>query len=67
MPTRLPYWNFSNFWLLNRSRRFIGPGLAAEFSAIIESEFAGDSLGDRTPLQNILRTHASIFRGAVLL
>jgi len=39
----------------------MGPGLAAEFSAIIESEFAWDSLGDRTPVQNILCTHASFF------
>ena len=39
----------------------MGPGLAAEFSAIIESEFAWDSLGDRTPVQNLLCTHASFF------
>jgi GTPase SAR1 family protein len=41
----------------------IGPGLAAELSAIIESEFAWDSLGDRTPLQNLLCTHAAVFVG----
>jgi DNA polymerase III delta prime subunit len=41
----------------------MGPGLAAELSAIIESEFAWDSLGDRTPLQNLLWTHASVFAG----
>ena len=35
----------------------MGPGLAAEFSAIIEREFAWDSLGDRTPLQKLLCTH----------
>jgi len=39
----------------------MGPGLAAEFSAIIENEFTWDSLGDRTPVQNILCTHASFF------
>ena len=39
----------------------MGPGLAAEFSAIIESEFTWDSLGDRTPVQNILCTHSSFF------
>ena len=37
----------------------MGPGLAAEFSAIIENEFTWDSLGDRTPVQNILCTHGS--------
>ena len=41
----------------------MGPGLAAELSAIIESEFVWDSLGDRTPLQNLLCTHASVFAG----
>jgi hypothetical protein len=41
----------------------MGPGLAAEFSAIIEREFAWDSLGDRTPLQKLLCTHASVFAG----
>ena len=39
----------------------MGPGLAAELSAIVESEFAWDSLGDRTPVQNLLCTHASFF------
>jgi len=41
----------------------MGPGLAAELAAIIESEFAGDSLGDRPPLQNLLYTHALVFVG----
>jgi len=41
----------------------MGPGLAAEFSAIIDREFAWDSLGDRTPLQKLLCTHASVFAG----
>ena len=39
----------------------MGPGLAAEFNAIVESEFAWDSLCDRTHLQNVLCTHASLF------
>jgi hypothetical protein len=42
---------------------FLGPGLAAELGAIIESEFVTDSLDDRTPLQNLLYTHASVFVG----
>jgi GTPase SAR1 family protein len=41
----------------------MGPGLAAELSAIIESEFDWDSLGDRTPVQSLLCTHASFFAG----
>jgi len=41
----------------------MGPGLAAELGAIIENEFAWDSLSDRTPLQNLLCTHASVFVG----
>ena len=41
----------------------MGPGLAAELSAIIESEFATDSLGNRTPLQTLLYNHASVFVG----
>ena len=41
----------------------MGPGFAAELSAIVENEFAWDSLGDRTPVQNLLCTHASFFVG----
>jgi GTPase SAR1 family protein len=54
---------FFDFLAPQQIMPFTGPGLSAELSAIIESEFAGDSLADRTPLQNLLHTHASIFVG----
>jgi len=38
----------------------MGPGLAAEISAIIESEFSWAALSERTPVQNLLCTHAWI-------
>ena len=41
----------------------MGPGLAAEISAIIESEFSWAVLSERTPVQNLLCTHACIFAG----
>src|SRR6516165_5746491 len=41
----------------------MGPGLAAELSATIESEFSWASLGEQTPLHTLLRTHASMFAG----
>jgi hypothetical protein len=34
----------------------MGPGLAAEISAIIESEFSWAALSERTPVQNLLCT-----------
>jgi hypothetical protein len=39
----------------------MGPGLSAELSAIIESELFGESLGERTVVQDLLFTHASLF------
>jgi GTPase SAR1 family protein len=54
---------FFEFLVPQQIMPLMGPGLAAELSAIIESEFALDSLGDRTPLQNLLYTHASVFVG----
>jgi hypothetical protein len=41
----------------------MGPGLAAEISAIIESEFSWAALSERTPVQNLLCTHACVFAG----
>jgi energy-coupling factor transporter ATP-binding protein EcfA2 len=54
---------FFEFLAPDQIAPLMGPGLAAEFSAIIEGEFAWDSLDDRTPLQNLLCTHASVFVG----
>ena len=39
----------------------MGPGLAAEFSAVVETELAGDSLLEPNPLQALLHAHASVF------
>jgi hypothetical protein len=39
----------------------MGPGLSAELSAIIETELAGDLFSNRTILQDLLFTHASLF------
>jgi hypothetical protein len=39
----------------------MGPGLAAELNTIVETELAGNLRGDRTPLQEFLYAHASLF------
>jgi len=54
---------FFDFLAPRQIMPIMGPGLAAELTAIIESEFAGDSLGGRPSLQNLLYTHALVFAG----
>lgn len=41
----------------------MGPGLAAEISAVIESEFPWATQNEQTPLLNLLWTHAALFAG----
>jgi len=52
---------FFEFLAPEQLRSLMGPGLAAEFSAIIETEFSWTSLGEQTPLHTLLCTHASMF------
>jgi len=54
---------FFEFLASEQLTPLMGPGLAAELSAIIESEFSWASLGEQTPLHTLLRTHASMFAG----
>ena len=44
----------------------IGPGLAAEFSAVTEHEFPLGLLKERAPLLHLLLDHTSMFAGAFL-
>ena len=44
----------------------IGPGLAAEFSAVTEHEFPLGLLKERAPLLHLLVDHTSMFAGAFL-
>ncbi len=54
---------FFEFLASEQLTSLMGPGLAAEFSAIIEREFSWVSLSERTPLHTLLCTHASMFAG----
>ena len=54
---------FFDFLAPEQLRPLMGPGLAAELSAIIESEFSWTSLGERPTLHTLLCTHASMFAG----
>jgi hypothetical protein len=52
---------FFEFLAPEQMTSHMGPGLAAEFSAVVENELSGDPLRDRNPLQALLHTHASVF------
>ena len=54
---------FFEFLAPEQLTSIMGPGLTAEISAIIENEFSWTLLGERTPVQNLLCTHACAFAG----